>query len=1683
VSGFEQHVPGYNPDMLETVESLIEDGRALEAYQHGTAQLPIRQWPDSRGKIAAGRLAGRLGAPRLARALFHRAHKLEPRNPRACIYKATVIWESRGQLRAWEFLKGLDLGKLAPEDAADLGAVKATVLLEFRDFERAHELIDNGLELQPDSAWLHIIKGRVHLKADEYAQAEAHARRALDLKPRSAHGFSLLAHLLTLRNQRDEALALLRAGLDSCRDLGLALEFGRMLRNESQYAEARDVLRIARELAPLAEPQLEKLLLAQSAHLHLLEGNAQQALEEARLVATGFHRKLHQLSTIPPTADRRLIPVPFVRQHFETCAPATLTALCQWYGREADHLEIANRICYGGTSSHAQRAWAEANEFVVREFRMTADNAKALVDRNLPFAVATQEAASGHMQAVVGYDDRRGVLLVRDPYLPDITEYESEEFFRRYRSTGPRAMLMLPKARSAEAADLVLEDELLYACLYRLESSLERHDHHQACMEARRMSSMAPDHELGMLARFSICAYEGDHLAALVIATRLHELYPDSVRFAGMRLSALGALNRSDERAQLLAEVQSTNPHPMFDLMAVAARQSKPDRDRSVRRTIRRVLPAVGHDHRGLMQYASVLYNNGQREAALDTIRLAVTGNETEESVSQMFFGMWSAAGRGEEALSILRKRHRRYRHITSEPSLSLTVALRASGLRDESNQVLQEALQARPDDPGLHRHLVTRALEEDDTATARSALAKAPRQGVGGGLHDLQVKLLLLEAEPEKALEVAAQWTAHEPLRAEAWHTRLRIMHACHGYQAREALVQQMVEEQGHHQPLLELALQALDEPTPAVALPILERMLEVNPSSRRLRRLRATIRCPSLESVEWEQALAEIEQTPDGDKDVAILRCRALMSRSADPSEVHAILSQLPMDFDQDEMPSILIYAAGSPAYRADVLDRISETLMQHGIQPAGIQTLSFLLQAQEDELELESRLTALRDRYPESTVVCEAIAQHFVRRTRTRTVPVEVAAQAQMGLRFLDQALAQHPTHAALWLVRGRLLEAARDSEGHIQALRRSLQLQPESEEALTALAIRLLSDDHKEEGIGLLRRCVAQDPFEPAAHWNLMLAFRRSKAPEGLILAGTRALRLCSRGQQTWSSFLSAAVELCGKEEAVRIVETESRRWIGDVGVLSAISRSCWEHELHDLGLTVAQRAAEADPTNSHAAVIHAFCLRHVRSPQAALQQLDAALPQVSDPQQLFRMRADILRDMGDTQGAEQALNQCLTLNPSDQQARLKLAELLLDSDRSAAALEQIAKIGAEPQDKGRALTLAISAHINLKQLDEARGLIRQSLNDQEIMAEWSSWMLYLCARHGFVDELKPLLKLQLAEETRRPDLENFSAGCLAAWERRAPEFTTHLQLLCRDSAVDPDLFYKFLLVAKATELNAVAAEELSNALIHQQLVEELLLSGVWWLCQQRGWNDAAKVIAGIPTSSPYAAKAWHGLIHCAAANEAWDVIAQFAERAKASQSLSPDSLPLLAKALQALSKHHQALQVIQASSPKTDLNSFEPEVLFAAVRYLVTESLLSTRNWNAHLPEAEVLLRHLVKVTGSSAIAVRHALVVFLMGQTREAQAALPAESVPESDPETLRLEALVRTGIQAFHGLDPKAGFQSCVLLFRRQAEEIKQSQDTDASEEERSLRLLWRWRVSTLRSRLRGLLFVYFGR
>src|SRR4029077_4498793 len=115
-----------------------------------------------------------------------------------------------------------------------------------------------------------------------------------------------------------------------------------------------------------------------------------------------------------------------------TCAPATLSALTSFWSMPAEHLEIAAAICYDGTAAASERHWAEEHGWEVREFTITWDSARALLDRGVPFTLTTIEPGYGHLQAVIGYDSRRGTLLVRDPNLRNFREYAVETFLQYY---------------------------------------------------------------------------------------------------------------------------------------------------------------------------------------------------------------------------------------------------------------------------------------------------------------------------------------------------------------------------------------------------------------------------------------------------------------------------------------------------------------------------------------------------------------------------------------------------------------------------------------------------------------------------------------------------------------------------------------------------------------------------------------------------------------------------------------------------------------------------------------------------------------------------------------------------------------------------------------------------------------------------------------------------------------------------------------------------------------------------------------------------------------------------------------------------------------------------------------------------------------------------------------------------
>ena len=141
-----------------------------------------------------------------------------------------------------------------------------------------------------------------------------------------------------------------------------------------QYADAGRSLDRFEELSPLAEKAAPPLA-GRSAFRGQPTGWATcaAAIRYARESEDDFFKLVADRLEDPTRAEARvvLLPVGFVRQHHVTCAPATLSAISRFWSMPADHLQVAEEICYNGTSNYSERRWAREHGWAAREFTVT----------------------------------------------------------------------------------------------------------------------------------------------------------------------------------------------------------------------------------------------------------------------------------------------------------------------------------------------------------------------------------------------------------------------------------------------------------------------------------------------------------------------------------------------------------------------------------------------------------------------------------------------------------------------------------------------------------------------------------------------------------------------------------------------------------------------------------------------------------------------------------------------------------------------------------------------------------------------------------------------------------------------------------------------------------------------------------------------------------------------------------------------------------------------------------------------------------------------------------------------------------------------------------------------------------------------------------------------------------------
>lgn len=1121
----------------------IVAGRHDEARAWFEAEDCLEGRTGRRDLTVAARMLGILGDDRGSARLHLRSMRLYPDDPVAVFYGAFSVHRRFGPLRALDLMeeKLEAAGDRAREDPdfSGLWAFRGGVLTGFRDFERAHESVDLAARLSPEDTWVEVQRSQLLLREDRPEEALEVAEAALARTPNYWATIGTVGDLLWMRNRDDEALALLDRALTDNRSAAPARVLANFYDELERYEEGLAALDEFERRSPRADKDTREWLAGYRASFLYQLGRGEEMLPHAETADHLFYNRVAERVKSGEFArgKRVRLDVRFVRQNELTCAPATLTALSGYHGRAADHLEVAEEICYDGTPDYKERLWAERQGWTLREFRADWDTTRALIDAGFPFALATVEPTSAHLQAVIGYDSRAATVIIRDPGSRHYRESLEKEFFEDYAHCGPRAMVFVPPERAKDLEKIALPEAAEHDLIFRLNGALEEHDRPGAEGFLDELDRQSPGHRLVDHGRLVLSYYDADNRAGLAAVSAMLERFPDSARweYAHYRRK-LESFPRAERLDFLREKVRGEKVFTLYykeiaDLLSEDARML-PEARYYYRRSIyfRRLDAEVYH---GL---AGVLWEAREFERATRLYRLAACLSDRNEDYAGAFFRACRWVRRTEEGLEMLRRRYERFGSASGGPAMTLCTSLRALDRDAEVPDLLAEAVDRAPSDGELLSYAAnffggirqeTRARELIDRAAGRLSEQQRLR---------LLARLADYGSRPEEALEHWRAILERSPLAMDAHRAVANLL--ARTRESNEAAIEhlrQAGEAFPCHVPLAETLIGWLRDEGPGRAEPALRALLDRHESN----------------AWAWRELALELtDQQRHGEAGEAADRAAALQpsitwshsvrgvihERNHEPDEAAAAYRRaLELDVENGAAMNGLVRVGADGAARREALAFVESQLREQVLFGEGMHTFRSVAWAVLEPEELLDSLKRANEARPDLWETWSALTDQFLAMERF-----------DAALDTATEQTRRFPAMPRSWLDLATVHHRRGERDKEIEALEQCLTLNPQWPRALREMADALEEEGEHDRAVALLESAVRESPLEAPNHgcladllWKMG---RRDEAFDALL----RAVRVDPDYDWGWDTLGEWADLLERREEAVaegeRLVET-------------------------------------------------------------------------------------------------------------------------------------------------------------------------------------------------------------------------------------------------------------------------------------------------------------------------------------------------------------------------------------------------------------------------------------------------------------------------------------------------------------------------------------------------------------
>ncbi len=1102
-------------NLRSEIMDLYDKGLYLQAYELSKQAGPLKAWTGSKNRIVAARLANQTGSLRLARLQMRLAYQEDPTNPEVRYFYTYAMLSRRGPYRIYEMLA--EQGDPETDDSiiqSDWLAMKGIVFGALRDFERADECINQALEIDDQRAWIHVQRSTILDMQDRRDEAIASAEHALQLQSWYRPAVQDLANRFVQRQRDDEAIKLLQEGIQRIESGDLRIQLGTLFLELERFEEAREMFRDIETYYPLLrmEPKTYEGLAAMNADLSYYCGDHDRAATEAKNAKQPFYDKFHERLTDESFEGKRVkLPVDFIRQNQFTCAPATLTMIAKYLGLEAEHLDVVEKICYDGTPAHSERHWADESGYYVREFRVDWDTAVQLLDQGIPFTLTTVDPGSSHLQAVIGYDEYRRSLLIRDPGDRHSREFDADKMLENYASNGPRGMLFIPKDKLPLLDGIKLLEADFYDDYYQLQRALEDHKREQAAQIVQSMEAKDPEHRMTLGAGYMVSRYDSDLSYTLRVVDKLRERYPKDLNLILARLACLSELGKPEDRLKTLNEICSEpDCDPMFWTQLAAEQISDSRKSDDVKYLLHRAIKFRGHDSSAYSLLGSLYIDEQKKRQGVDAIRFAACLDEKNEDRAKKYFYSARIMNETDIAMRFLEDRVSRFGKQSSQPARSLCWAHDQLEHVNKSLAVLKDAFQHHKDDGEFLLYTAGFFGTYGKFEKAEKLLAKAKDKCHASSWTRVAAMIATYQGKNSDALQYCQDLLKKDPLDYMAHQYVSGLLADEGGNHMAIGHLRSYVDRFPYSYPLRSMLIEWVRDEQPEVVKKELKQFLKLHPNDAwALREM--SILYLGLRDLDKAEAYAKQAQKVDPGS-AYVLQGKIYAERNQLEKAIQQYQTALKQTIDNDFAMASLIHCCNTKAEREQQLQFIlNELKRQQGLGDAML-TYHSLAQSTLDSKKLYNTLHAFfkerQDCWQAWVAMCRQLTdmqkhEQSIKLATKGTKRFPLLPRMWMELASANSACGQTDAEIAAlrrvkeinptWGEATRNLAEALEKKGDLVAARKEIEnvirSEPRDVANLAFLASIMWDQDEKEDALQLVAKAVRMQPgFE---HGWLML----------------------------------------------------------------------------------------------------------------------------------------------------------------------------------------------------------------------------------------------------------------------------------------------------------------------------------------------------------------------------------------------------------------------------------------------------------------------------------------------------------------------------------------------------------------------------------------------------------------